>query len=73
MAINYNLVRAKVNDLNRMITNLVDMLNLYERGTIIDEVVPLTPAQITILDEHVENQAENIETLAEEIKNLVKE
>ena len=76
MAINYELVRTKINDLSRTAIKIADMLTILERGTLIDtplDSVTLTQAQIDGLKANLESEANNLKTIAGEIKEIVKE
>ena len=76
MAINYELVRTKINELNRTAISIVDMLAILERGTLIDtplNSVTLTQTQIDGLKANLESEANNLKTIAGEIKEIVKE
>ena len=74
MAIDYNLARQKVNELNRVAIRIVDTLTILERGTLVDTIynsVTLTAAQISGLKSNVANEGQLLEALAGEIEALV--
>ena len=75
MAIDYYETTKKVNELNRIIINIIDMLVILERGTLINtplNSVTLTTSQISGLKLNLENQGNTLKTLAGEIKDLIK-
>ena len=77
MAIDYNLVRQKVNNLNRTAIVLVDMLSILEKGAIgvqinAIEQIPLTPEQLDSLVLEIKDAGDDLKTIAAEIKNLIK-
>ena len=69
MAIDYQPVRIKVNELSRSAIKIVDMLGLIESETAGGEA--LTLAQINSLKTRSKTEADNLKTIAGEIKNLV--
>ena len=76
MAINYNLARQKVNELNQVAIKIVDILAVLERGCIIippPDSVTLTTAQITQLKLNVKTLGDDLKTIAGEIKEVIKE
>ena len=74
MAIDYNLARAKINELNRTAITLVDGLVLLERDALLlDSIpVPLTPGQVSSLQSVLEAEANDLKVIAGEIKDIVK-
>ncbi len=76
MAINYELVRQKVNELNLTAIKIVDTLGVLERGTITippPNSVTLTSAQIASLNANLEIMGNTLKIIAGEIKELVKQ
>ena len=75
MAIDYYETTKKVNELNRIIINIIDMLVILERGTLINtplNSVTLTTSQISGLKLNLKNHGDILTTLAGEIKDLIK-
>jgi len=76
MAIDYDLARQKVNELNRTAVIFVDMLNIREKGAIgvqinAIEEISLTPEQLTSLEKELKDAGDDLKTIAGAIKQLV--
>ena len=69
MAIDFNGARQKVNDLNRSAIRIVDMMASLESGALFG--MALTQTQITTLNNQLKSEADNLKTIAGEIKNMV--
>ena len=69
MAIDYEAVRDKNNKLNQSAIRIVDMINIVEKGILFSE--PLTQAQINGLKLSLKTEADNLKTIAGDIKTLV--
>lgn len=75
MVIDSELVRQKVNDLNRICIRIVDILAILERGTLAETMldsVNLTASQINGLKANLELEGDELTTLSGEIKDMIK-
>ena len=68
MAIDYKEVGSKVNELNRSAIKIVDIASTLEKGTLFGE--PLNLGQISGITNSLKSEADNLKTIAGEIKNL---
>ena len=71
MGIDYNEVSRKVNGLNQSAIKIVDMLAIIEVGKVQGE--NLTQTQIDGLRNRLKSEADNLKTLAGQVKTLVSE
>ena len=69
MAIDYDAVRANVNELNRSAIKLVDMASTLEDGALFGE--PLNLEQISGIQNRLKSEADNLQTITGKIKALV--
>ena len=69
MAIDYRAVRAKVNELNRSAIKIVDMMTMLEGNSLFGE--PLTQVQVDGMKSRLKTEADNLKSIAGEIKTLV--